>query len=346
MRQLIFFMFFAAQICFGQIPEYYQSVNFLETGTTLKNSLSQLITNTHTNLIPYTATNTDTWDVIKESDLITLSDVLLVYGYDDNNSQTNDDRLRDKDLSCHTSSCIGLWNREHVFPKSLANPQLDTSYPSAGTDAHNLRAADSQMNSTRNNRLYEDGSGNASITANGNFYPGDEFKGDVARIIMYMLLRYPNQCESINVGYGSTNTNPEMPDVFLQWNIDDPVTDFEDNRNNTIFLFQGNRNPFIDNPYLATLIWGGSDAEDRWQTLSNDNAFFDTLKIYPTITQNMVYITPQKDKLKYTIFNNLGQQLNQGVTNQYINLQNLEQGLYLIRLENNTKSKVFKVFKQ
>jgi hypothetical protein len=52
----------------------------------------------------------------------------------------------------------------------------------------------------------------------------------------------------------------------LKWNVEDPVSDFEDQRNPVIEGIQGNRNPFIDNPYLATLIWGGATAaEDKWE---------------------------------------------------------------------------------
>ncbi|MGB8704779.1 MAG: endonuclease [Gillisia sp.] len=53
-------------------------------------------------------------------------------------------------------------------------------------------------------------------------------------------------------------------DLFLKWNREDPVSIFEIQRNNVIEGAQGNRNPFIDNPYIATLIWGGTPAENRW----------------------------------------------------------------------------------
>ncbi len=68
------------------------------------------------------------------------------------------DYTRDKDLSCHTSSCIGLFNREHVYAKSIATPPLEINVAGSGTDAHNLRACDSQINSSRSNQLFEDSS--------------------------------------------------------------------------------------------------------------------------------------------------------------------------------------------
>ncbi len=59
-----------------------------------------------------------------------------------------------------------------------------------------------------------------------------------------------------------------MPNIFLEWNEEDPVSEFERTRNNVLQSIQGNRNPFIDNPYLATRIWGGPQAPDTWNTLS------------------------------------------------------------------------------
>jgi len=70
-----------------------------------------------------------------------------------------------------------------------------------------------------------------------------------------MYIRYPNQCLPNNVGVGSTSysTFGDMPNVFLDWNAQDPVSQYELNRNNILQTIQGNRNPFIDNPYLATI---------------------------------------------------------------------------------------------
>ena len=214
----------APSMLVAQIPQYYSNADFNLAGDGLKVELSSLLLDTHTNLIPYTSSSTDTWDVLRISDLVEAnsSNVLLIYGYDDSDSSTNNDRTRDI-YSNQSSNCIGYWNREHVFAKSLANPSLVTNQPGPGTDVHNLRAADCQMNSSRNNRLFVSGSGNSGISGS-YFYPGDEFKGDVARIIMYMYLRYPSQCEPLNIGVGSSSysTNGDMPNVFLDWNEEDP----------------------------------------------------------------------------------------------------------------------------
>jgi hypothetical protein len=61
---------------------------------------------------------------------------------------------------------------------------------------------------------------------------------------------------------GSNAFSADIPDILLQWNVEDPVSQFEINRNH--FRIQGNRNPFIDNPAFATAIWGGPQAQNRF----------------------------------------------------------------------------------
>ena len=327
----------------AQIPEYYSSVNFTQDGNALKDNLSTLIINTHTTLIPYNSGSTDTWDVIHESDLdVSIpNNVILFYGYDDTDNDTFNDRTRAIAYQQSSSSCIGYWNREHVFAKNLANPNLETDFPGPGTDVHNLRAADCQMNSTRNNNYFRDGSGNSFLDED--FYPGDEFKGDVARIILYMYLRYPTQCEPINIGVGDRTYASDMPNIFLEWNEEDPVSEFELNRNDVIYSFQGNRNPFIDNPYLATLIWNGPNAEDSWGVLSMSDLDSQTEFIHPTITQDYVYIEGlelSKDALK--IYNQLGQALEFHLEGNKINISSFSNGVYFIRIQDQHKSKLFR----
>ena len=94
---------------------------------------------------------------------------------------------------------------------------------------------------------------------------------------MYMYLRYDDRTLPSNVGIGSNSDTPDdMIDLFLQWNVEDPVSDIEIARNeyhenNSNYAAQGNRNPFIDNPYLATRIWGGNSADDSWGIYKNSD---------------------------------------------------------------------------
>lgn len=262
---------------FSQIPAYYNDVNLNQSSTALKDALAIKIISTHTTNLSYTP---GVWDALKQSDLdpTDSSKVLLIYGWDDTDSDITNDRTRGKDVN---GGGTGVWNREHVFSKSLANPNLGTSGP--GADAHNLRPCDAQRNSSRSNRKFEDGSGNSGITASGNWYPGDEWKGDVARMMMYMYLRYGNQTLPTGVAVGTVNaTDSNMINLFLEWNAEDPVSALEMQRNPVLENLQGNRNPFIDNPAFATQIWGGPQAEDFFGgTGSNDT-------LAPTAPTNLV----------------------------------------------------------
>lgn len=272
----IIFLLFCSSHIFAQIPSYYNGIDFTNTSSLLFNDLATITINNHQG-IPYTSGSTDTWDVLKtaDKDPDISSNILLIYGYNDSDTENNNDRTRGNDQGF--SGDPFNWNREHVFAKSLANPSLETGSIGPGTDLHNLRPADAGYNSSRSNRKFTDGSGNSGPQSNGGWYPGDEWKGDIARMVMYMYLRYhgtgekisETNCLPINVGSGSIlDIDSNMIGLFLEWNQEDPVSNFEINRNNVILDHQKNRNPFIDNPYLATLIWGGIAAEDKWNLIS------------------------------------------------------------------------------
>ncbi|NVK08272.1 MAG: endonuclease [Tenacibaculum sp.] len=243
----------------SELSEYYKDVDFTLTGSSLKDVLATEIIDSHTTFLDYTP---GIWNVLKQSDLDPTDNtkVVLIYGYDDTDGNYVTDRTRSKDAN---GGNTGDWNREHVFPKSLGTPDLGTSGP--GADAHHLRPSDVSFNSQRGNKLFATGSGNAGDVS-GNWYPGDEWKGDVARMMMYMYLRYGSQCLPKNVAVGSVvASDSNMVDLLLEWNAQDPVSDLEIQRNNIVANEQGNRNPFIDNPYLATVIWSGNEAENTWK---------------------------------------------------------------------------------
>lgn len=264
-KKLYYFFLILGIVSYAQVPSYYTDVNLSLAGQSLFNELANKITATHTSFLSYTP---GVWDALKQTDLDPLhaNRVLLIYGYDDADGNSITDRTRGINNNGGGSTD---WNREHTYPKSLGNPNLGTSGP--GADAHHLRPADVQRNSLRGSRKFADGSGNSGITAQGYWYPGDEWKGDIARIMMYMYLRYGNVCLPVNVAVGNPiSADPQMIDLFLQWNVDDPVSDFELQRNLILEGIQGNRNPFIDNPAFATQIWGGPQAEDRFASGGSD----------------------------------------------------------------------------
>lgn len=329
---------------------YYNGFNWTLTGFNLKTALATKITATHTNFLIYTP---GVWNALKQVDLdpTNSGNVLLIYGWEDgSDGDTTNDRTREKD---NNGGANGNWNREHVFAQALGDPDLGQDGP--GADAHMLRACDVQRNGSRSNKLYTNGSGNSGSVGS-NWYPGDEWKGDVARIIMYMYLRYDNQCLPTYVTSGTTvPSDPNMVNLLLQWNAEDPVSQYEDNRNTYLGnafnnYGQGNRNPFIDNPYLATLIWGGPIAQNRWPTVFLNSISFNLnneVRIYPNPSNNDINIASTVALEKVEIVNLNGQIIYEHKYPERVNdiftVTNLPKGFYLLKLRSNNKSLTKKI---
>ena len=246
MKKLLILIFIASySVSFSQ-ETYYNDVDLTLYGTQLKDALAAKIIATHTRVLEYTSSGPDVWDATKVTDdYVALSgDVILFYGWENGSDQDiSNDISRDNRLQDIGDGDTYVWNREHVFPKSLANPKLDTDIPGPSTDAHHLRAADRTRNSARNNRKYGRGTGTSNYSTldfhegldgpnTAAWYPGDDWKGDAARMIMYMYMRYGSVCLPTAVGVGSKEfTQDEMIDLFLQWHVEDPVSDVEKTRN-------------------------------------------------------------------------------------------------------------------
>ncbi|MFN3091091.1 endonuclease I family protein [Bacillus pumilus] len=229
----------------SQIDSYYQSANG-KSGPALKKALHDIIDD-HKQL-----SYSQVWDALKKTDEDPKnpSNVLLLYSGVSRSKQAN-------------GGNVGQWNREHVWAKSHGN--FGTSQ-GPGTDLHHLRATDVQTNSTRGNLDFDLG-GNEYKGAPGNFYDSDSFephsrvKGDVARMLFYMAVRYegddrfPDLELNDKVNNGSAPLHGKMS-VLLKWHKQDPVDQIERNRNEIIYeTYQNNRNPFIDHPEWASAIW-------------------------------------------------------------------------------------------
>ena len=198
------------------------------------------------------------------------------------------------------SSIVGKWNREHIYCQSrgnygdLYNTNPDginvwaTSGPDdigAGlSDAHHLRAVDGQENSSRNNRNY-------GVDYNGPAGAPGSWKGDVSRALFYMAVRY----NGLNVVDGNPvdGTFGQIGDLttLLSWNHLDPADDFEMNRNNYIYTWQVNRNPFIDYPELADYIWGTNTGQPWFAALATTKFSDAKVVLYPNPTQKGVMIS-------------------------------------------------------
>lgn len=220
-----------------EIKGYYDHLSLCTDNDTNHQVLSELTEKFHTNILTYTERHNFLYAA--DADLIDSENVILIY--------SGETRYWEEYTSPNNSYTPQTFNTEHVYPQS----KLNDNY--AVTDLHHLRVCDGQINSDKSNFSFTDGSDDYGVKSQ-RWYPGDDWKGDVARMIFYLSIRYK---ESINV-VGSEA-------LFMKWNIEDPVSDFERQRNNVIQKAQGNRNPFIDNPYLVTLLWGGEDAENLWE---------------------------------------------------------------------------------
>ncbi len=340
---------------------YYNGFDWNLTETSLKTALSSKITTTHTKILSYSQAESALKIVDLDPADNTNTKVLLLYGFDNVNycnyvsesnfgtsTNWNEHRKRHKEADVSGGSQCA-WNREHVYAQSLGTPPL--GQVGAGADAHHLRACDVDRNANRGSSKFGAGSGNSAYS--GSFwYPGDEWKGDVARNMMYLYLRYPTQCKPIGVGTGETvATDPDMIQLFLQWNAEDPVSQYEDNRNtylgNASNTFgQGNRNPFIDNPYLATKIWGGIAAENRWPTVFLSNESFDmfaTTNVYPNPSnENRIIITSDIAIDEINLININGQLIQviqkPVFENNTYTLNDLPQGFYFLKLSSDNQS--------
>ncbi|MBM7706953.1 putative extracellular nuclease/endonuclease I [Chryseomicrobium aureum] len=205
-------------------------------------------------------------DIIDEQIVLSYSQVWTALKYtDEDPNNTNNVSLfysgvsRSKDRN---GGNVGDWNREHVWAKSHGN--FGTSN-GPGTDIHHLRATDVQVNSSRGNLDFDWGGTPVTNCPDckrdgDSFEPPTRVKGDVARMLFYMATRY-DETDRVDLELNEKVNNGSAPyhgklSVLLEWHKLDPVDAVEIERNNRIFEAQENRNPFIDNPQWAEMVFG------------------------------------------------------------------------------------------
>jgi len=236
---------------------YYSGVRGL-TGTSLKQKLNRIISEQVS--LPYSGSSTDTWDVLKETekDPEKKNHILLFYtGWSVAAAQEFNNGKG--------------WNREHIWARS--HGQFDTG-AGVGTDLHNLRPSDISVNAARNNYDFDDG-GTLYTDKDGptlcrsdadSWEPPGYLKGDVARTLFYMAVRYEGRngepdlelVDAVNTFGMNKNGKGYFGKLstLLRWHRSDPVDNYERRRNDIVYLYQKNRNPFIDHPEFVQLIWG------------------------------------------------------------------------------------------
>lgn len=163
------------------------------------------------------------------------------------------------------SSGTNEWNTEHTWAKSHG---FSSKGLAPYSDLIHLRVTQAWINSSRSNSGFKEVSG-GKTDGYGNewsgnwFEPRDCVKGDVARIMMYMDVRYNGDTSSdgVNLTLVNGETSSDQPkfgdlDTLKKWHVQDPVDDLERKRNDVVFGIQGNRNPFVDHPEYANIIYG------------------------------------------------------------------------------------------
>jgi endonuclease I len=238
------------------LESYYADALAAESKEALRGSLHDIISADYVR-IPYS----DLWDKFIETDSVLADDdppeaqVRLVY--------TQRTGPYSKRLSGRPA-VAGDWNREHTWPKSRG---LGGSATPQYSDLNHLRPADYLANSERGNKNFGPAEhavrGSLDVSAGkesrNTFEPKDEVKGDVARMLFYMTVRYPH-LELVTGDAPEGSREPKMGQLctLLAWHEVDPVSVDETRRNAAVCRIQKNRNPFIDNPDWATHLWGDS----------------------------------------------------------------------------------------
>lgn len=340
-KQIVFYLWIIASIVNAQsISTYYASAAH-NKGALLKMELNHIIRN-HTEF-SYTSSSTDVWDILKETDKDpeNPNNVILIY------SQVSVNAAQEYNSG-------NGWTREHVWAKSRGDFGTDRG---PGTDVHHLRPTSNPVNSTRSNRSFANCSSCTDVTYLGQdagkvssseftYEPIDEVKGDVARMIFYMALRYEGESgepdlEPVDYIPASTDYSPyhgKLSDL-LEWNKLDPVSDFERNRNNIIFTnYQKNRNPFIDFPELADYIFGELTNEYWNPNLALEEELIGKISFQSNSQSNTITILNAED-WELTVFNVLGQNL---VNKQLISNSEMiflpHSCLYIVMLKNGSIS--------
>jgi endonuclease I len=267
-------LFFAADVLADPPPGYYDSVDYTNSET-VRQTVHNIIDG-HTK-IPYTSSSTDTWNVLELAD------------QDPNNSTRILDVYKNESYQKYGAG-NNDYNREHTWPKSYGFPD-DGSSNLAYSDCHMLMLCNDSYNSSRSNNYYDDCASGCSsyATVYNDGVSGTNYRntavwetwsarqGDVARAQFYADVRYAGDAGSepdliltdnpnliLVTGGNVSVAYMGILETLIEWHIADPVDDRERNRNDIIYSYQGNRNPFIDHPEFVAMIFQGviSGVED------------------------------------------------------------------------------------
>jgi len=356
MKQTLLILLLVAIVIFTQAqpPAGYYNTASGKTGAQLKTALYNIIKG-HTE-VSYSAI----WNAFYTTDKKQNGKVWDMYSDIPGGTPPYEYTLgSDQGASSGTEGCC--YNREHSFPKSWFGDVAPMN-----VDIFHIYPTDVNVNSNRGNLPYgtvktptwtsKNGSKKGSCSAPGYtsevFEPINEYKGDFARTYFYMATRY----ENIISNWHSKDNNGEavlQPNSFpvfenwilnllLTWNTSDPVSQKEIDRNNAVYAIQKNRNPFIDHPEYASLVWGtNTGVTDEYYRLA--------LQVYPNPASEMCTVTLPSDfnqqNTIFTVYSSTGVPVFAPVSisgeKAVLNLENTPPGFYLIRLANGNNNAIY-----
>ncbi len=340
---------------FAQIPAgYYNTAT--GTGYTLKTQLFNII-NGHTDrgyaglYITYAVSDIDSYyenngsmlDMYTENPTGAECEFIYGGGLQDDGTLGNNECER--------------YNREHIIPQSVfgsATPMY--------SDAHFVVPSDKYVNAQRGdlpfskvnvaNNTYSNGGKRGSNLNSGYsagysgtvFEPINEFKGDIARMLLYFATRYEDQVASWSFSmFNGTSTQVftnQSLNVLLTWNALDPVSQREIDRNNAIYARQNNRNPYIDNNNYVTQVWGLPLANTTFEDLN-------AVVVYPNPTTDVINIesTTTLDAIEITTINGqvLQQIKNPIMSHNTYTISNLPKGFYFLKIASGSDAVTKKV---
>lgn len=241
------------------------------------------------------------------------------------------------------------YNREHSIPASW----FGDKYPMY-SDAFHLYPTDGRVNGQRSNFPFGECANGTTLTngkgrlgtstfsgySNTVFEPVDEYKGDFARTYFYFATRYEDIMTTIG---GESFNRTKYPafstwstNLFLKWHRQDPVSQKEITRNNVIYTYQNNRNPFIDYPQLAEHIWGNLKGTS-WDITSGIGNPGAKIHFSYHTEEKSISINIDSLPLHYRILNISGQIVKSGIVEPFapIAVSNLYTGMYFIKFESN-----------
>lgn len=259
---------FLFSMTFAQIPANYYNGTTGLSGAALKSKLFDIIS-TGTQDIGYDGLYTAYPST--DSDNFYENDNSVLDMYSENPNGTDPYNYQHGVKKCGNYGAEGdCYNREHVVPQSFFNSKAPMV-----SDLHFIRPTDGKVNGMRSNYPFGMVTNPAFLSKNGTKVgpsvstgyggsvcePIDEFKGDIARMIFYFVTRYENKLGTFSTGNmlgGSTYPGLQTweRDVLLAWSAQDPVSPAEIKRNNNTYIYQNNRNPYIDHPEWVQAVWG------------------------------------------------------------------------------------------